>query len=90
MRPYNGFQVVSREAYYEFYGYPRDFLTTYQESLRKVTAGDILRVAKAHLHPDRMKVLIVGDATAFERPISSLGQVQAVDLTIPGRPAGGP
>ena len=83
-------QVVSREAYYEFYGYPRDFLTTYQESLRKVTAGDILRVAKAHLHPDRMKVLIVGDATAFERPISSLGQVQAVDLTIPGRPAGGP
>ena len=76
--------VVSREAYYEFYGFPRDFLTTYQLKVRSVTREDVLRAAQAHLHPERMTVLIVGDQSGFEKPVASLGKVKTVDLGLGG------
>jgi zinc protease len=82
-------QVVSRQAYYEFYGYPSDFLTTYQERLRKVTPEEVLRVARAYLHPDQARIVVVGDPSSFAQPLSSLGPVETVDLTIPADPVAG-
>jgi zinc protease len=77
-------QVANRGAFYEFYGYPADYLTAYQEGLRKVSAEDVLRVARAHLNPEGMSVLIVGNQAAFAKPLSTLGPYTTVDLSIPG------
>ena len=44
----------------EWTGRAPDYWATYRDKVRAVTADDVLRVAKAHLHPDKMAMLIVG------------------------------
>ncbi len=76
-------QVVNRMALNEFYGYPADFLVSYQKRLREVTPQSVHEAARRHLHPGRMPVLVVGNQKDFEAPLSTLGEVHEVDLTIP-------
>lgn len=40
---------------------PAAFWKTYRQKLEAVTAGDITRVAKKHLDPESMAILVVGD-----------------------------
>jgi zinc protease len=68
---------------YEYYGYPRDFLQKERAEVEKVTREDVLRVAKKHLHPDKFRILVVGNPAKFDAPLSSLGQVKEIDITIP-------
>ncbi|MGH9555146.1 MAG: M16 family metallopeptidase, partial [Terriglobales bacterium] len=76
-------EVLLEQVGYEFYGYPPDFLKRYQEAIRKVTAGDVNRVARKYLHKEKLAVLVVGKAVDFDKPLSSFGPVTTVDITIP-------
>jgi hypothetical protein len=38
-----------------------------------VTAADVLDAARAHLHPDRMQVVAVGDPAIIRGPLEALG-----------------
>lgn len=44
----------------EWTGRPADHWQKYRESISKVTAEDVLRVAREHLDPSRMAMLVVG------------------------------
>lgn len=44
------------------YGLPSDYLQTYRDKVNAVTADDVQRVAREHLHPDSLAIVIVGDA----------------------------
>ena len=44
----------------EIIGRDPDYWTHYRDSLRAVTAEDVLRVAREYLHPERMVILAVG------------------------------
>jgi zinc protease len=76
-------EIVSRMMTYDYYGYARDFLGSYQAKIAAVTADDVLRAAKKHLHPDGLVVLAVGNERDFDAPLASLGTVRAIDLSIP-------
>jgi len=76
-------KIVQRLMSYEYYGYPRDYLQRYRENIEKVTKADIQRVAKQSIQPDRFVVLVLGNQKDFDQPLSSLGQVTALDITIP-------
>lgn len=54
-------QVANTFASDELLGRPADFWPNFAERVRAVTADDVLRVAREHLHPDRLVVLIVGN-----------------------------
>ena len=73
---------------YEFYGYPLDFLETFQREIEKVTKEDVARVAAKYLHRDQLAVLVVGNVADFDKPLSSLGTVKKVDIAIPPPPPG--
>jgi zinc protease len=75
--------TIDRLMTYEYYGYPRDFLQKERAEVEKVTREDVLRVAKKHLHPDKFRILVVGNPAKFDAPLSSLGQVKEIDITIP-------
>jgi zinc protease len=47
------------------YGYGREFLETYDEKISAVTAADLQRFAKERIRPDRMSIVLVGNASAF-------------------------
>jgi zinc protease len=49
----------------EWTGRPADFWTTFRGKVDAVTKEDLLRVAKAHLDPATMAVLVVGDWDAI-------------------------
>ncbi len=76
-------QIVNRLMTYIYYGYPEDFLQKVKANVEKVTKADVLRVAKAHLRPDQMQILVVGKPDELDQPLSTLGTVKTIDITIP-------
>ena len=81
-------KILGERMTYEFYGYPADWLDRYEAEIKKVTAADVNRVAKKYLHADQFATLVVGNPKEFDKPLSSLGPVKQVDITIPPPPAG--
>jgi zinc protease len=78
--------VLRERMAYEFYGYPPDFLEKYRAGIDKVTTADVARVAAKYLHKDQLAVLVAGNTSEFDKPLSSLGPVTDVDITIPPPP----
>ena len=76
-------QIVSRLMTLEYFGYPADFLQKTKTNVEKVTKADVLRVAQKHLKPDKLQILAVGRPDDFDEPLSVLGQVSEIDITIP-------
>ena len=85
-----------------FYGLPVEELQTFRDEVNAVTVDDIARVAREYLHPDRLSIVLVGNAPGF---LSQLGRnglpavetiamgdldVTAGDLRRPGVAAGRP
>jgi zinc protease len=79
-------KVLAERMTYEFYGYPLDWLDKYPAEIQKVTAADANRVAAKYLHRDHLAVLVVGNTKEFDKPLSSLGSVKTIDITIPPPP----
>ncbi len=79
-------KILSERLTYEYYGYPADWLDKYQAEIKKVTAADVNRVAAKYLHKDQLAVLVVGNTKDFDKPLSSLGSVKEIDITIPPPP----
>lgn len=80
-------KILAERMTYEFYGYPADWLDKYQAEIKKITAADVNRVAAKYLHKDQLAVLVVGNTKEFDKPLSSLGPVKEIDITIPPPPA---
>jgi predicted Zn-dependent peptidase len=76
-------EIVRRLMIYEYFGYPPDFLQKTKINVEKVTKEDILRVAKKHLKPDKVQILTVGRPDDFDKPLSVLGNLNEIDITIP-------
>jgi predicted Zn-dependent peptidase len=74
--------IINRIMTYEYYGYPKDFLQKERQGVEKTSREDVLRVAKKYLHPDQLRILAVGDPAKFDRPLSTMGEVREVDITI--------
>jgi zinc protease len=77
-------KTLNRMLVYAYYGYPRDFIFRYQESVGAVTKADVLRVARKYFRPQDLTIVAVGNPKDFGTPITDLGlKVQPIDLTIP-------
>ena len=79
-------KILGERMTYEYYGYPPDWLDKYQAEIKKVTSADVNRVATKYLHRDQLAVLVVGNTKEFDKPLSSLGSVKQIDITIPPPP----
>jgi len=79
-------KVLHERMAYEFYGYPLDFLEKYRSGIEKASKEDLNRVAGKYIHKDKLAVLVVGNPKDFDEPLSALGPVTNVDITIPPPP----
>lgn len=66
----------------EFYGIDENIADRLVEDVKKVTADDILEVAKEYLHPDKMIITVVGNKEKLDGDLSELGKVKELDITI--------
>jgi zinc protease len=76
-------KTLNRVMRYEYFGYPKDFLFQYQKAISAVTRADVLRVAKEHIRPEELAIVTVGNPKEFGKPLTTLGKVNELDLTIP-------
>ena len=72
--------IVTQRARLEYYGYPEWYLEKYRDNIAKVSKVDILNAAQKYLHPDSFKLVVVGDETKFDQPLSAFGKVRELDL----------
>ncbi len=62
------------------YGYGRDWLESYNANISKVTAADVQKFAREQIHPDKMAIVLVGNAATFS---DALKQKYGAFETIP-------
>ncbi len=73
-------KTVHRKMFYEFIGYPPDYLEQFRDAVMNVTQADVLRVAQKYLHPDLMKILAVGNREVIREQLTAFGPVQDYEL----------
>jgi hypothetical protein len=56
-----------------FYGLPVEQLQTFRERVNAVRPDDVERVARYYLRPDRLSIVLVGNAAAFSGQLKGLG-----------------
>lgn len=76
-------KILALRVNLEFYGYPADYYQKYTAKLQAVTADDVARVARKYVQPNQVSVLVVGKEKDFDKPLSTLGNVTPIDITIP-------
>jgi hypothetical protein len=59
-----------------FFGLDLQELENFRERVNAVTVDDIQRVARTYMHPDRLSIVLVGDASRFERQLAGVGFAQ--------------
>ncbi len=81
-------KTLAEQVTLALYGYPSDFLEKYKTGIEKVTAEDVTRVANKYIDASKLAIVVVGNGKEFTSPLSGLGMVKNVDITIPPPPAG--
>jgi zinc protease len=66
-------EVAGGLANVEIFRLPSNYFDTYRDRVAAVTAEDVLRVARTHLDPSRLQVVVVGDAEAIREPLTAVG-----------------
>lgn len=79
-------KILRQQATLAFFGYPADYIEKYRAGIEKVTAADVTRVANQYVHPSKLAILVVGNAPQFGTPLSTLGSVKNLDISIPMPP----
>jgi zinc protease len=75
--------IASRLVDMELYDLPDDYFDRYRENIAAVTKDDITRVATKYLDPDRVLIVIVGNAKEIRQPLGTL-QLPMVEMDIDG------
>ena len=65
-----------------FFGLDLQELQTFRERVNAVTVDDIQRVARTYLHPDRLSIVLVGDASKFEKQLAGAGFDQFEKISV--------
>ena len=64
---------------------PDDYYDRYRERVRGVTTRGVLDAARAHLHPDQLRIVVVGDPDAVAAPLGNVAgtnaEVRSLDRT---------
>lgn len=64
--------VADRVLGAAFYGLPADYLDTYQQRIRAITADDVKRVAQKYFDPQDLDVVFVGNVAGLRDAIAKL------------------
>jgi zinc protease len=81
-------QIVARQMFYLARGLREDWLEEYVRGIQEVSPRDVHRVFQAHVRPEEMLILILGDPDAFDAPLETLGRVQIWEVDDGGDPVG--
>ncbi|RPH58023.1 MAG: DUF3108 domain-containing protein, partial [Acidobacteria bacterium] len=73
-------QIATQIGQVKLLGLDKSYLENYRKEVAKVTTADVQRVMKSHLHPDKLAVVLVGDAVAIKDKIEPIASVALYDI----------
>jgi predicted Zn-dependent peptidase len=73
-------RVVYRLVDLAWEGRPLDTPERDIEAIGSLTVDDVKAAAAEYLHPDGLTILVVGDESTFEQPLSNFGEVNVIEL----------
>jgi len=77
------FETLSQVAYRiiqaELHDLGWEYLARYPERISTISLEDLARVARAHIHPERMLIIVVGRVEKFRREFEQLGPVEMME-----------
>jgi zinc protease len=76
-------KTLNEQVTLAFYGYPADFLEKYKDGIERVTSADVTRVANKYIDVSKLAILVVGNKSEIKPPLTALGTVTDLDITIP-------
>jgi len=79
-------KTLNEQVTLAFFGYPKDFLEKYKSGIEAVTSADVSRVANKYVDVSKLAILVVGNQGELGTPLTTLGKVTDVDVTIPPPP----
>jgi zinc protease len=79
-------KTLNEQVTLAFYGYPADYLDRYKTAIENVTSADVTRVATKYIDTSKLAIVVVGNQSEFGTPLSKLGPVTNLDVTIPPPP----
>ena len=65
--------LASRLAELVIHDLPEDYFESYRDRILSVSAAEVLGAARAHVRPDELAVVVVGDAARLAGPLAELG-----------------
>ena len=54
------------------HGLPEDYYDVYRSKVRAVTTDSVLRAAQQHLHPEQLRIIVVGDPDVIAVPVAAV------------------
>lgn len=79
-------KVINKLMTLEYYGYPRDYYQKQQQTVQNATLKAVNEAMQKRWKPEVLSILVVGNDGDFDEPLSSLGSVKTIDITIPSPP----
>lgn len=64
--------IASALANLVIFDLPENFYDTYREKIKAVTPKDVLDAAKTYVLPEKLQIVVVGDATLITEPVEKL------------------
>ena len=73
--------IANALAVMTIYGLDEDYFDSYRGHIRAVTAEHVLEAAQRHIHPERLRLIVVGDPALVATPLAALdiGPIQLHD-----------
>lgn len=73
--------LINQLVIMQMYDLPVDYLQTYRDKISQITATEVQRVAREHVAPDKMAIVIVGDENSIYEQIQLYAEkIQLYDL----------
>jgi zinc protease len=66
------------------HGLPDNYYDAYRERVRAVTTGGVLRAAQLHLHPEQLRIVVVGDPATVAGPLGEVSRSPVVVVNSDG------
>jgi len=79
-------KIINELMALEYYGYPKDFIQKQQKEIQNATKESVDKAVRNRWKPESLALLVVGKDSDFDEPLSSLGTVKTIDVTIPPPP----
>jgi zinc protease len=79
-------EVLGQQMTFEYYGQPLDWLDRYRSAIEKVTTSEVAAAGRKYVDPDKLSIVVVGPEEGRDKPLSTLGPVTRLDISIPEPP----